>query len=113
MLAIPAFMLLASLVMLSEGSRSMAQVLFLGAVGLAVLLCGPFLPIYTPERARVYRAVKWITMVGLVGMAFGSNVYLASSLFSACMWPMIWIEWTRVTLRRKLPVARWPKQLYL
>lgn len=31
----------------------------------------------------------------------------------SCAWPLLWVEWTLFSLRRKLPVAEWPKQLYL
>jgi hypothetical protein len=36
-----------------------------------------------------------------------------SWLLIACLWPVAQVEWTRISIRRKLPVAKWPRQLYL
>jgi hypothetical protein len=84
-----------------------------GAVGLALLFAAPRLPLYTPLRGRIFRFAKWTLMVAGFGVAFGAGALTWSWLFSACLWPVVWIEWTRVSIRRKLPVAEWPKQLYL
>ncbi|MGH9665537.1 MAG: hypothetical protein ACRD9L_14020 [Bryobacteraceae bacterium] len=66
------------------------------------------LPVYTPARSRIFRIVRWTLMVAILLTAGKS-----SWLYFSFLWPFIWIEYTRASLRRKLPVARWPKQLYL
>ena len=80
---------------------------------MGVLFLAPFLPIYTRSRGRIFRAVKWIVLTGLLGFAFGSQGLKGSWLIASSIWPMLWIEWTRISLRRKLPIEQWPKQLYL
>jgi hypothetical protein len=101
-----------------------AIVLFVTAGDLArvalagILLLGPLfvalaLPIYTPARARIFRRVKWAALIGGFGLAFGPDLLKMSWLLFSCLWAVAWVEWTRVSIRRKLPVARWPKQLYI
>jgi hypothetical protein len=62
------------------------------------------------EQSRVYRVVKWAVLIGLTWDVFGADALKYS-------WQLVWIpawtEWTRVSIRRKLPVGEWPKQLYL
>lgn len=111
--AIPAAMLLAATVLYLIGAASGARVAFAGAIGLGVALAAPLLPIYTPLRGRIYRSVKWVVLFGAIALALGPDVLKLSWLFSACFWPLAWIELTRMSIRRKLPVAQWPKQLYL
>jgi hypothetical protein len=48
-----------------------------------------------------------------MGLAFGPAYLEWSWLAASCMWPLAWNEWMQISLRRKLPVAEWPKQLYL
>jgi hypothetical protein len=79
-----------------------------GAVCVALLVLAPFLPVYTPLRGRVFRVVKW----GLFVVALGFGLQW-SWLWIACLSPLATIEWRRVSIRRKIPVAQWPKQLYL
>lgn len=84
----------------------------------AGLACGfnlsaPLLPIYTPARARLFRYIKWALFAGVLAFAFGPNALRWSWLLVSCLGPVAWNEWTRMSIRRKLPVAEWPKQLYL
>jgi hypothetical protein len=90
------------------GAISVARNLVLGWVVITLLAFAPFLPVYTPSRARVFRFVKWVFLVATLGIAFHW-----SWLFVSCLWPLAWVEWTRISIRRKLPVAEWPRQLYL
>jgi hypothetical protein len=48
-----------------------------------------------------------------MGLAFGPAYLEMSWLIATCIWPLAWNEWMQISLRRKLPVAEWPKQLYL
>jgi hypothetical protein len=98
-----------------------AATLFLAGditTALAVLLVGllatsPFLPVYTRARGRVFRYVRWVVMLGAFGLAFAPNTLSWSWLIFSCLGPMLSIEWTRASIRRKLPIAKWPKALYL
>ena len=112
-LAMPLAMLLVAAWLFFAGAIEVARVLLLGGVGVGVLLAVPFLPIYTPSRGRVFRLVKWVLLAAIFVLVFGLGALKWSWLFFSCLWPVGWIEWTRVSIRRKLPVAQWPKHLYL
>jgi hypothetical protein len=86
----------------------MALNLLLGGMMVGLLSTAPFLPIYTPSRGRVFRGLKYVLLVATLGLGFHW-----SWLFISCLWPLAWVEWTRASIRRKLPVAQWPRQLYL
>jgi hypothetical protein len=107
-LSIPAAILLASLVCLLKGKVEAAKGLLEGAIGVAAWSATPFLPVYTRWRGRFLRIAKWGVLLAMLVMMFQW-----SWLFISCLWPMVWVEWTRVSIRRKIPVGLWPKQLYL
>jgi hypothetical protein len=88
------------------------DVLILG-IGMGSLFAAPFLPIYTPSRSRLFRFLKWGAMSGALLLLFGSEALKWSWLLISFLWPLAWIEWTRASIRRKLPLAQWPKHLYL
>jgi hypothetical protein len=113
LVAVPVAALFAAAAFYLTGARDVARILLVGGIGMGLLLAAPFLPVYTPSRARVFRLVKWVLLVGALGLAFGADALKWSWLLISCLWPAVWIEWTRVSIRRKLPVAKWPKQLYL
>ncbi len=112
-LAIPAGALCAAVSFFYSGDTAVAQVLLAGGLGISVFLSALFLPLYTRSRARVYRAVKWLALVGMLVVAFWPDTLRWSWLLFACLWPALSAEWTRMSLRRKLRVAEWPKHLYL
>jgi hypothetical protein len=95
------------------GAITEAWALLVGGIAMALLFAAPFLPVYTRSRGRVFRCVKWAVLLGTLGLAFGPDVLKWSWLLFSCLWPMVWIESTRISIRRKLPIAEWPKQLYL
>jgi hypothetical protein len=107
-LIIPIAALVAAAAFFSAGATALARVLLVAGVGMGVVFMAPFLPIYTPSRGRVFRFVKWVAQLAVLGV-----VFKLSWLFFACFWALAWVEWTRVSIRRKLPVTAWPKQLYL
>lgn len=104
----PVGVLIASAAEYANGNPSLARDLFAGSIVLGILIAAPFLPVYTPTRARVYRTAKWIVYMGALMVVIPWPWLLATSL-----WPLAWSEWTRVSIRRKLPVSQWPKHLYL
>lgn len=99
--------------LLLKHAGSIAWALFAGGAGLGLLFAAPFLPVYTPKRARVFRTVRWAVMLAILILAFWPNPLQWSWLLFACLWPMARVEWMRISIRRKLPVGQWPKQLYL
>jgi hypothetical protein len=95
------------------GFTAVACALLVVAIGTGFVIAAPILPVYTPLRARFFRCAKWAVMLGAVGFAFGPNVLKWSWLLFSCLWPLVWTEWTRFSIRRKLPVSEWPRHLYL
>jgi hypothetical protein len=95
------------------GGKTVVWALLVVGMGTGFLLAALVLPVYTPARARVFRGVKWVALTGALAMAFGPEALKLSWLLVSCLWPMVWIERTRASIRRKLPVGEWPKHLYL
>jgi hypothetical protein len=96
-----------------SGETPLACALLVAAVGMAFIFLAPFLPIYTPFRSRFFRYVKYVALFAAVILPLGPKALQWSWLLVSCLWPVVWIEMTRNSIRRKLPVAEWPKQLYL
>jgi hypothetical protein len=113
LLAMPAAALFAAATLFLTGTTTLAWTLLAGGIGIGLLFTAPFLPVYTPARGRVFCGVKWAVLLAILLLAFGPDALKWSWLLFSCLWPMYWIERTRVSIRRKLPVAQWPRQLYL
>lgn len=113
LLAVPAAALLAAGTLFLKGNLDLARILLVGGIGMGFLFGAPFLPIYTPARARVFRALKWMVLLAIMVLSFGPEALRWSWLLMSTLWVVFWIESTRESIRRKLPEAEWPKQLYL
>jgi hypothetical protein len=113
LLAAPVVALAASSVLLTRDEIAFSRALALGGITMGVVFAGPFLPVYTTSRARVYRFAKWTLLAATFCLVFAANTPKHLWLLASCLWIPVWTEWTRVSIRRKLPVAEWPKQLYL
>ena len=113
LLAMPAAALWASAALFLNGKNEIARTLLVGGLALLVPFGVPFLPIYTPARARIFRRVKYALLLAMFALIFGKHALDWSWLIACSAWPLFWIEWTRNSIRRKLPVARWPRHLYL
>ena len=113
LLTMPAVALWASAALFLTGKSELARTLLVGGITLLLAFGAPFLPIYTPARARIFRRVKYALLLATFALVFGKNVLDWSWLLACSVWPLFWIEWTRTSIRRKLPEARWPKHLYL
>jgi hypothetical protein len=111
--AVPGAASLAAVVLFIIGRPAIARVALAIGLTTGLLFVARFLPVYTPSRGRVFRCVKWVVLVGAFVLAVGPDALKMSWLLIACLWSVAWVEWRRVSIRRKLPVARWPKQLYL
>jgi hypothetical protein len=108
-----ALCLCAAAMQANAGEVSIARVEVAGAVMTGLLFVAPFLPVYTRSRSRMFRGMKWVAMMCTLVLAFGPDTLKYFWLLAACMWPFAWMEWMRNSIRRKLPVSRWPRQLYL
>jgi hypothetical protein len=70
------------------------------------------LPIYTEERSRWFRIAKWTTMAvaALSPFLYGARApWIGASLLALFF---VLLDMRGISLRRKLPVAQWPKRLY-
>lgn len=113
LLSTPGTLLLLSAVFLAMHQLMLARgVLVFGAL-MAIFFVPPFLPIYTTARGRIYRAIKWTVLLGGVLVLFGVDSRNGLWLASCCFFPMLFTEWKRMMIRRKLPISQWPRQLYL
>jgi hypothetical protein len=112
-LAISLAALLAGIGMLLSGFTDVACAFLVVAMGTGFLFAAPILPVYTPLRARVFRCFKWLVLLSALGFVYGPNTLKWSWLLFSCLWPLVWAEWTRFSIRRKLPVSKWPNHLYL
>lgn len=82
------------------------------AVSMAAIFLTRLLPINTPERGQWYRAAKWTLMViaSLLPVLYGARIPWFGAAFYAFIFVMLDLK--RISLRRKLPAAEWPKDLY-
>jgi hypothetical protein len=104
---------LAAAALFLTGRVAIGRDVVIAGIGMSPLLAAILLPVYTPARGRVFRLVKWVAMTGAVVMLFGPEAFKWSWLLISCLWPLAWTEWMRASIRRKLPIAAWPRHLYL
>lgn len=95
------------------GRIDIARTAFAAALGLGLCFVAPFLPLYTGMRSRIFRWIKWISLPSVLLLAFGKDAMKMSWLLFPCLSTVAWIEWTRISIRRKLPISKWPRHLYL
>jgi hypothetical protein len=102
-----------SVILYLRGSIDFARDISAFGLALGFLFLMPLLPIYTEARSRIARIVRWIVMTAAFAFVYGPHLANLSWLVFASLWPMFWIDVQRAAIRRKLPVAEWPKHLYL
>jgi hypothetical protein len=95
------------------GHSPVARDLAIAAFGMSPILAALFLRIDTPRSGLIFRCLKWVAMTGAVLLLYGPNTLKWSWLLLSCAWPIFWTERTRASIRRKLPSAAWPRDLYL
>lgn len=90
---------------------SRAPVLFFWIPMIAIPLIARVLPISTPTRGRMYRVAQWgLLLAGaLIAIIFGAKY---SAGFAGVFLSMAYFQRTYASIRRKLPLSQWPKQLY-
>jgi len=113
MLAAPAALLLAGAILYVLGAQPLARGLVASGIATALVFAGPFLPIYTPVRSRIFRWTKIAVLVGAPVAILGRQSVEWSWILFSTFWGIYWVEFTRASIRGKLPVSAWPKQLYL
>jgi uncharacterized membrane protein len=113
MLSTPGTLLLLSAIFLAAHQFALSRGMLVFGALMATFFMPPFLPIYTVSRGRIYRAIKWIVLIGGVLVLFGMDSRNGLWLALSCFFPGFFTEWKRMMIRRKLPISKWPKQLYL
>jgi hypothetical protein len=70
------------------------------------------LPVYTEERSRWFRIAKWTTMAAaaILPALYGARAPWIGAAYLAFFFVLF--DMKSISLRRKLPAARWPKRLY-
>ena len=111
-LSLPAVAFLAGLAAFFMKANSLAGFLVPIALCLSVMVHGPFFPIYTPLRSRIYRGLKWAALSALFVLVMLALGWKNSWLGISCIWTVGWVEWTRFSIRRKLPINQWPRHLH-
>jgi hypothetical protein len=110
-LAMPLAIAAAAAALLITGHVPVARDVLIGGIGVSPLVAILLLPINTPRRGLIFRCVKWVVLTGAVLFLIGPTPFTWTFLFSG-LWPLVWIEWRRASIRRKLPVKAWPRHLY-
>ena len=110
---IAAAALCAGILFFIAGKTDLALPLVIGSAGMTLLFARPLMPINTPARARVFRGVRWAWLGAVVLFAVWPDPLRQSWFLVAIAWPIVWVEWTLYSVRRKLAVAQWPGPLYL
>jgi hypothetical protein len=113
LLPISAAALCAGILFFIAGKTDLALPLVIGAAGMSLLFARPLMPINTPARARMFRSARWAWLAAVVLFAVWPDPLKQSWFLVAIAWPIVWVEWTLYSVRRKLAVAQWPRPLYL
>jgi hypothetical protein len=112
--AIPVIPFVAGGVAFVFGYDSIARWALWLAVASAAFLAAPTLCIiYTPSRARVFRCCKWTATGAASALALGPSAANWIGALAIVCTGLVWVEWTRRNIRRKLSVKDWPLELYL
>lgn len=106
---LPALIVIAAIRFFATGDAYFGWTLLTGASGMALLLSAFWLPVFTLKRGRIFRMFRWLWLAAILALTMKGSWWMLIS----CAWPLLWVEWRLSSLRRKLPVSQWPKQLYL
>jgi hypothetical protein len=61
----------------------------------------------------VFRGVRWAWLAAILILAIWPEFSRQSWMLVAVAWPIVWVDWTLFSVRRKLAIALWPRPLYL
>jgi hypothetical protein len=113
MVAAPVALVEMAAVSYFRGNVGLARDLLFAGIGMSPLFAAMLVPINTPARGRIFRYGKWVVMTVAVVVLFSPEVSKWSWLLLCCFWPVAFTDWTRASIRRKLPIEEWPRHLYL
>ena len=112
-IAVPVVLVEAAATLYFHGRVDVARDLLFAGIGMSPLFAALLLPINTPLRGRVFRYGKWVAMTLAFVLLLGPEALKWSWLLISCIWLIGRTEWTRASIRRKLPASAWPRHLYL
>lgn len=119
LLAVPLMALCAGISAFLYKPSPESLMLLVGGAGLSFVLGAPFIVrINTIARGRAYRAIRWAWLIAVMWLAYGPGGVMGSwpmflAMGGSMLWIVAWADWNRMSLRRKIPVAQWPRGLYL
>jgi hypothetical protein len=113
LLAISVIAIFAAVTLFRAGGAAAGRIALALGLGIEFMILAPRLPLYTVARSRVFRYIRWMVQGGLWMVAFGPGALRMYWLLIILVCQLLWTEWKRAVIRRKLPVADWPRQLYL
>jgi hypothetical protein len=113
MILLPSLAIGAGAILLSLGHEEGGWNFLMAGIGIGLTVLAGLLGLQKIQKGRIFRILRWVMVSAVVLGIFGKDALRLSWLLIPSVWPLAWIEWRRHTIRRKLPVAMWPKHLYL
>jgi hypothetical protein len=119
LLIVPLVLMCAAVAAFTINPGPATSLLLAGAAGLCFVFGAPcLLPINTRLRGTIYRTIRVTWLVAFMWFAYGIDGRSESwamffSMGLPTLWILGWLEWSRASARRKLPVVEWPRSLYL
>lgn len=119
LLGIPLSFLCSGTILITHSPSFPSFALLLIGIGASFIFGVPMcMPINTKMRGRIYRSIRWTWFVVAICFAYVPSLrenfsaeFAATGVF--LVWSVVWVEWSRASMRRKLPIADWPRGLYL
>jgi hypothetical protein len=112
LIVIPLAIIAVGAALLAAGDSYVGLALTVGGAGMCLLFGAPMLSINSPARARVFRGLRWAWYVAIFAVALWPTMLRQTWFIVAIAWPIVWVEMTMASIRRKLPAHEWPRQLF-
>jgi hypothetical protein len=112
LIVIPLAIVAGGVALLAAGDSYLGLALTIGGAGMSLLFAAPTLSINTPARARMFRGIRWAWYLAIFVVACWPTMLRQTWFVVAVAWPIVWVEMTMASIRRKLPPREWPRQLY-
>lgn len=107
----PLLLSLASTVLYLAGEWRLALIAASIGVPFLMFYAAQYLPLHNRRRAQIFRVLKYVALLAMYVTVYPlENSTWASLLIFAVTWAPR--EWSRASLRRKLPESEWPETLY-
>jgi len=104
--ALPVAALCASFAFFVVGGTRWASLLLVVTIGMAIMAAPTLVRIRTRTAGNVFRCIKWAWLAAVVWSSQPASLIPLAGVFA-------WVEWNRASIRRKLPMDQWPRQLFL